>query len=106
MNTVFTSILLVCVFFVGELRLLIMTDIKNQCVLTPVVLLLCYVCVCMCVCVSFNLLVWGYLFLVFSWVWLASLGWCFPGTFSGAELVDRCCLNWFLSGMFFSIYSD
>lgn len=40
--------------------------------------------VCMCVCFpSFDWLVWGYLFLVFSWVWSISLGWNFPSsTFS------------------------
>ena len=59
------------------------------------------VCVCVCMCVhthlhisSHDLLFWDYLFLVFSCVWLTSLGWSFPSsTFCRTEFIDGYCLN-------------
>jgi hypothetical protein len=76
-------------FFSGELRLMILRYIN---LLSPPVFVdSCYlavngdfVCVCVCVCVharvhehtyfpSFDLLIWNYLFLVLSWVYLSCL---------------------------------
>jgi hypothetical protein len=62
-----------------------------------------YECVCMCMCAhkyiyssfsSFDLLVWDFLFLMFSWVGLTSLGWSFsPGAFYRDGFIDRYSLN-------------
>ena len=61
------------------------------------------VCLSVCVCLPyFDLLVWDYILLVFSWMWLTSLGcrvfcfvlFCFfPSAFFGAGFVDKYCLN-------------
>jgi hypothetical protein len=62
--------------FIGKLRPLMLRVINERCLLILVILLWC-VCVCVCVCVcararacfpSFDLLVWDYLFLAFSWM--------------------------------------
>ena len=83
---------LVCFFFIGELNSLMLWDINNHQLFNS-----CYFnngvgnCVCECVCfLSFGLLMWGYLFPVFSWVWLPSLCWKFPSSiFCNTECVDR-----------------
>ena len=58
MNPVFASILLVCVFFIEELRPFLKTDVNEQCLLISVILLLevasSCVCVCVCVCVCMR----------------------------------------------------
>lgn len=44
----------------------------------------------------FDLLVWDFLFFVFSWVWLTSLNWSFPfSTFYRDGFVAKYCLNLF-----------
>jgi hypothetical protein len=58
---------------------------------------------------SFDLLVWDYLFSVFSWVCLTSLGWNFPSsTFYRTRLMDRYFLSLVLSCniVFSSICND
>lgn len=70
MKLAFAFILLVCIFYWQ--RPLILSDTNNQGLLISVIL---DVCVC-----SYPLLiflVWNNLFLVFTWVYLASLSWSF-----------------------------
>ena len=64
----FASIVLVCVFLLGALRL---RDISEPYLLILIILLLCCVYLC-CVFTSFDLLVRDSL--CASWVWLTTLG--------------------------------
>jgi hypothetical protein len=53
------------------------------------------VCACMCELPFFRFAdVYGYLFPMFPWVYLASFNWSFPSSvFCRARFVDRYCLN-------------
>lgn len=67
MDTFFASIVLVCVFLLGILRL---RDISEPYLLILIILLLCCVYLC-CVFTSFDLLVQDSL--CASWIWLTTL---------------------------------
>lgn len=80
-------------FVTGELKPLLKKGISEQCFLISVILFLL-----LFVFLSFGLLVWYYLFSVFSWVYLIFPGLNFPSiTFCRTRFVDRFCLNLVLS---------
>ena len=104
MDPVFESILLVCVFLLGELSPLILRDINDQGLLILVILLLLLVivvaCVCVCVCVSLILilLVRNNFFPVVLCVYLTTLYCSFSfSTFCKAEFIGRYFSNLTLS---------
>lgn len=72
--------------FTGDLRPLVLSDISDQWLLDPLAVPV------------LVLMLWGYLYTVFSRLWLTSLWWSFPSTiFCGTGLVIRYCLNSVLS---------
>ena len=75
--------------------LLINFVLMVEVVMVVVVVVVCAcVSVCMCTSLLLDFMVWNYLFLVFSWVWLTSMSWCFTlSTFCGAKFMDRFSLN-------------
>lgn len=97
------------VSFYRGIILWILIGINEQCLLNTIisVLLLVVVMVMVGVCSTFDLLVWNYLILVFSWVGLSSLGWSFPSsTFCRVAFVNRYCLNLILLwNVLFSSYT-